>query len=141
VNPGFVLDNSVAMRWCFEETASSYSESVLQRLGAGEEAYVPALWYYEVVSVLTKAQRIGSLTASSVQTFLDDLRVFTITPDSLKVAVIFSDVRRLADTYGLTGYDAAYLELAMRKAVPLATLDDELRRAARSAKVEILGME
>ena len=95
------------------------------------------LWMYEVTSVLAKAQRLGSITAEKSHEFLEDMRSLDITIDDEGLAHIFDDVRNLAFDHALSGYDAAYLELAMRKGIPLATLDDELRKAAASAKVSL----
>jgi predicted nucleic acid-binding protein len=111
----FVLDNSVTMRWCFEGTSTPYSEEVLEQLLTGHEAEVPVLWLYEVVAVLAKAQRTGAITMEKAHEFLEDLR-------SLDIAV---------DAEG----DAAYLELAARRNLPLASLDDDLNRAAKAAGV------
>jgi predicted nucleic acid-binding protein len=133
----FVLDNSVSMRWCFEDTASQYSDDVLEQLLVGHEGHVPVLWMYEVVSVLAKAQRIGSITAERAHEFLEDIRSLDITVDEESPSHIFGDVRALAFHHALSGYDAAYLELAVRKEIPLATLDEELRKAAYSAKVPL----
>jgi predicted nucleic acid-binding protein len=75
----FVLDNSVSMRWCFENTSTPYAEDVLEQLLAGQRAQVRVLWLYEVVSVLAKAQRTGSITADKVHGFMEDLRSLDIT--------------------------------------------------------------
>ena len=133
----FVLDNSVAMRWCFENTSTPYSEEVLEQLLVGQQAHVPVLWLYEVVSVLAKAQRTASTTAEKVHAFLEDLRSLDIIVDDESFGHIFGDVHRLAVEHGLTGYDAAYLELAVRKGLPLATLDEDLQKAAPVAGVEL----
>ena len=69
--------------------------------------------------------------------FLEDLRPLDITVDEESTAYIFGDVHRLAVDYGLSGYDASYLELAIRKGLPLATLDDQLMRAASASGVEL----
>ena len=126
------------MRWCFENTSTQYSERVLEQLLAGQQAHVPVLWSYEVVSVLAKAQRSASITADRVHGFLEDLRSLDITVDDEGFGHIFGDVHRLAVEYGLSGYDAAYLELAIRKGLPLATLDEDLRKAASGAGVALL---
>ena len=126
------------MRWCFENTSTPYAEEVLEQLLAGKQAHVPVLWLYEVVSVLAKAQRTGSITYDKVHGFLEDIRSLDITVDDESFGHIFSDVHRLAVEHGLSGYDAAYLELAIRKGLPLATLDEELQKAARTAGVELL---
>ena len=134
----FVLDNSITMRWCFENTSAQYSEEVLEQLLVGQQAHVPVLWLYEVVSVLAKAQRSASITADKVHGFLEDLRSLDITVDDESFGHIFGDVHRLAVEHGLSGYDAAYLELAIRKGLPLATLDEDLQKAAAAAGVALL---
>ena len=134
----FVLDNSVTMRWCFDETSTPYSDAILQEMIEGAEAVVPVLWLYEAVSVLTKAQLSGSIAPDKVKRFLDDLRSFAITVDQENLDLILTDVHRLALQHRLSGYDASYLELAARKALPIATLDDDLRKAAPAAGVRLV---
>ena len=134
---GFVLDNSVTMRWCFEETSTPYAEGMLDQLLLEHQAHVPVLWLYEVVSVLAKAQRTNSITPEKVHGFLEDLRSLDITVDEESFSHIFGDVHRLAVDYGLSGYDAAYLELSIRKGLPLATLDEDLMKAAPVAGVAL----
>ena len=125
------------MRWCFQYTSTPYAEAVLEHLLAGQQALVPVLWLYEVVSVLAKAQRTASITADKAHGFLEDLRSLDITVDDESVGYIFGDVHRLAVEHGLSGYDAAYLELAIRKGLPLATLDEDLQKAAKTAGIEL----
>ena len=127
----FVLDNSVTMRWCFQDANHPYADGILQQLGAGE-AFVPILWRYEVSAVLAKSQKDGILTAEKADTFLALLNFLNITIDTEGTERIFNDVHQLAITHRLTSYDAAYLELATRKNLPLATLDDELIRACKA---------
>jgi predicted nucleic acid-binding protein len=112
-------------------------EEVLEQLLVGQQAHVPGLWLYEVVSVLAKAQRSGSITADKAHSFLEDIRSLNITVDDESFGHIFGDVHRLAVEHGLSGYDAAYLELAIRQGLPLATLDEDLQKAARTAGVEL----
>ena len=128
----FVFDNSVTMRWCFENTSTLYAEQVLEH-----QAHVPVLWLYEVVSVLVKAQRTASISADKVHGLLGDIRSLDIMVDDENFGHIFGDVHRLAVEHGLSGYDAAYLELAIRKGLPLATLDEELKKAAQAAGVDL----
>jgi predicted nucleic acid-binding protein len=125
------------MRWCFENTSTPYAEEVLEQLLVGQQAHVPVLWLYEVVSVLAKAQRSGSITADKAHGFLEDIRSLNITVDDESFGHIFGDVHKLAVEHGLSGYDAAYLELAIRQGLPLATLDEDLEKAARIAGVEL----
>ncbi len=125
------------MRWCFENTSTPYSEDVLEQLLVGQQAHVPVLWLYEVVSMLAKSERLGAISAGKVHGFLEDLRSLNIAVDEESFGYIFGDVHRLAVTYGLSGYDAAYLELAIRKGLPLATLDEDLQKAAPAAGVTV----
>ncbi len=134
----FVLDNSVAMRWCFESAVHPYADSVLRRLAGGDNAIVPVLWFYEASAVLAREQNRGTLAAPKADLFIAELKSLKITADEESAARVFTDVHRLALTYRLTSYDAAYLELALRLDLPLATLDDELIRAGTAAGIAII---
>jgi predicted nucleic acid-binding protein len=131
----FVLDNSVTMRWCFDSGAHAYADGVLQQLEADDSAaIVPVLWRYEVSAVLAPA----ALSAEKVEEFLENLQVLNIIVDTDGTARIFTDVHRLAVAYRLTSYDAAYLELALRRSLPLASLDEDLVRACKAAGASVL---
>ena len=133
----FVLDNSVSMRWCFEAGAHAYADSVLSALTTtGGVAFVPILWRYEVTSVLARAQLTGQLTARKVDGFLSFLDSFPIRVDVEGSRRIFSDVHDLAISHRLTSYDAAYLELALRRNLPMATLDAELIAVCKTVGVQ-----
>lgn len=84
-----------------------------------------------------KAQRTSSINADKVHGFLEDLRSLDITVDDESFGHIFGDVHRLAVEHGLRAYDAAYLELAIRKGLPLAILDEDLQKAAPAAGVSL----
>ena len=127
------------MRWLFSDPAPPLAEKVSARMLFGGIAYVRALWPYEVVAVLVKAQRNGAVSQADADRFLHDLRSLDIVVDNQSAGLVFSEVRRLAAQHRLSGYDAAYLELAIRKGLPLATLDEELRQAAVSTGVVLLG--
>ena len=114
----FVVDASMAMTWCFEDEATAYSRSVLETLRRSY-AEVPALWRIEVKNVLLVNERRGRITTQGAREFLQML-------PPLDDQVLFTLARR----HGLTAYDAAYLELAKRRGLPLATLDKDLIRAA-----------
>ncbi len=134
----FVLDNSVTMRWFFNSGSHPYADSVLRSMTVlGDEAIVPVLWLYEVSAVLARAQIKDGIDAKEVTDFLDDLEALPVAIDGESADYIFSDVHRLALTYRLTSYDAAYLELALRRNLPLATLDAELITAWASAGVQV----
>jgi predicted nucleic acid-binding protein len=129
----FVLDNSVTMRWCFENTPNPYAENIPQQLSSGEVALAPVLWRYEVGAVLAKAERNGIIDSQKVADFLTAIRSFDITIGREGTERVLTEVYRLAVTYRLTGYDAVYLELALRMNLPLATLDQELAQACLAA--------
>jgi predicted nucleic acid-binding protein len=134
----FVLDNSVTMRWCFEGGSHDYADKILRQLVAtGGTAFVPILWRYEVSAVLARAEIKGLLTASKVAEFFEDLAAMTIIVDIESADRVTTDVYRLATLHRLTAYDAAYLELALRRNLPIATLDVELRNACAAAGVAI----
>jgi len=134
----FVLDNSVAMRWCFEPDENRYAESILDKLEAGDTAIVPVMWLYEASAVLAREQNRGRLAAPEADEFIAALQSLNITVDDESAARIFSDVHRVALTYRLTSYDAAYLELAIRRNLPLATLDEDLIRACNVAGASLV---
>lgn len=134
----FVLDASVALAWCFEDEGGEYPEAVLRSL-EGEEAFVPALWTLEVANGLLTAERRGRIEAHEARRVQNLLLALPIAVDPPARSRDFSAVYRLARARSLTSYDAAYLELALRLALPLATLDQELRPAAELEGVEVFG--
>lgn len=128
----FVLDNSVTMRWLLasEKRADQvYAESVLSSL-AQAKALVPELWHLDVCNVSLGAERRGDTTAGEVEAFLAHLEDLPIRVDPMSAAKAFSRTLGLARSFALSAYDAAYLELAVREGVALATLDKALRKAA-----------
>lgn len=132
-----VIDASVTLSWCFSDEANSISQGVLNALEAGVEAVVPCLWPLEVTNILIAAERRGRITSALAEEFLSDLRELTLTVDPVDVMLTFGNIRQLARKHKLSAYDAAYLELAIRKGIPLVTLDADLKKAAISSAVEI----
>ncbi|MCY4211371.1 MAG: type II toxin-antitoxin system VapC family toxin [Gammaproteobacteria bacterium] len=135
----FVLDNSVTMRWLLESeepTDQNYAETVLNTL-ADNKAMVPNLWRLEVVNVLLNAERRKDISISNVEKFIAQLENLLIQVDPLTNDQAFSKTLVLANAYNISSYDAAYLELAVRENLPLASLDKHLIKAARKANVEI----
>ena len=135
----FVLDNSVAMRWLLASNTISdqrYAESVLRSL-ANAEAVVPNLWHLEAANVLLSAANRKELEISAVERFTVQLENLPITVDTLTANQVFGHTMSLAKAYRLSSYDAAYLELALRESLPLATLDKDLLKAARRSDIEI----
>lgn len=133
-----VLDCSATLAWVFPDETSKPIQSVLEQI-VEQGALVPDLWRIEVANSLTMAFRSGRMTEEERTTSLSDLADLEIVVDDETGARVWSDTIGLADRYRLTVYDASYLELALRLSLPLATLDSELRKAARSARVPLLG--
>ena len=135
----FVLDNSVAMRWLLASNKVSdqrYAELVLRSL-ANAEAVVPNLWHLEAANVLLSAANRKELEISAVERFTVQLENLPITVDTLTSNQVFGHTMSLAKAYRLSSYDAAFLELALRESLPLATLDKDLLKAARRSDIEI----
>ena len=132
-----VLDCSAACALCFEDEANAQSERVFELLEDGH-ALVPALFFWEVANVLLMAERHGRLSQTERVEALQLLEAQDFAVDPGYPAVIWHDVINLADQCQLTSYDAAYLELAMRSGLPLASHDKALRAAARSLGVPLL---
>lgn len=99
---------------------------------------MPVLWPYEVSAVLARAQIRDLVPAQKLAEFLEDLAAMNITIDVDSAQHVLTDVHALAVRYWLTTYDASYLELALRRNLPLATLDDALRAAAKAAGLTVL---
>ena len=135
----YVLDNSVAMRWLLsspKKIDQNYAEKVLHSLSE-TEAIVPNLWHLEATNVLRSAEKRGELEPGEVECFIAQLESLPIHVDPLTAQQAFSRTLGLSRAYQLSSYDAAYLELAMREGLPLATLDRDLIKAARKADVTL----
>lgn len=125
----FVLDGSVTMAWFFRDETNAYAEAVEDSL-ARAEAVVPALWPLEVANALVVGERRKRSTEAQAVTWLSCLRALPIVVDDETAARSWDDTLNLARAHQLSAYDAAYLELALRRSLSLATLDDRLKDAA-----------
>ena len=125
----FVLDNSLTLSWYFADERGPYSVATLQALDDGEAA-VPPLWPYQVANGLLIGERRGRITPTDTGRILALLAALPIRIDTVAHERARQEVLELARREGLTSYDAAYLELAMREGLPLATLDRHLQEAA-----------
>ena len=132
----FVLDTSVAVSWFFEDEAGEYTTTVLESLTEWE-AVVPSLWSLEVANVLLVAERRRRCSEAEAARFIELLESLPIATDDDTARRALHGTYQLAREYDLTAYDAAYLELAMRLGVPLATFDRQLAEAAVKAGVTI----
>jgi predicted nucleic acid-binding protein len=134
----FVIDASVALAWCFEDEATPYADAVLSRLGQ-DEAVAPPIWPLEVANGLRSAERRGRIDERELPGVAQLLLALPIRIDDITLDAALGEVLQLARPLGLSSYDASYVALALRHAVPLATLDDPLARAATAAGAELLG--
>jgi predicted nucleic acid-binding protein len=133
-----VLDASLALTWYFQDEATSATDTILDRV-AETGAVVPALWRLEIANGLQVAVRRRRISVAYRDASLAELTQMQIDTDSETDVHAWSATLRLAEKHELTLYDAAYLELAQRRRLPLATLDRELRRAAETLSVTVLG--
>jgi len=133
----WVFDASITMAWCFEDEKTTATEALLDRLRATPAA-VPQLWCWEVGNMLALATRKGRIATAARAQFIALLHALPIQFDGLSAQQALSATLSLAESHGLTVYDASYLELAMRLGVPLASLDADLRAAATAAGVAML---
>lgn len=133
----FVVDASVAMAWCFEDGSTPFTEAVLQRLST-DRAQVASIWPYEVANVLLGAERRARITQSQAMRFLELLRALPITVDEEGTSRAWSEALALGRAHRLTAYDAAYLELAARNDLPLASQDEQLLQACRDVGVAVI---
>lgn len=136
---GFVLDASVTIRWALQDGSvadRTYADQVLDSF-AVTFALVPALWYTETIHVLRCAEDDGKFGESALTGFVYRLGQLPIEFDAAAPSSIQLAVAAISREFRLTGYDAQYLELARRKNLPLATLDKDLRKAAKKAGVPV----
>jgi predicted nucleic acid-binding protein len=133
----FVLDASVALAWFFADEAEPYATAVLDRM-LESAAFAPAIWPLEVANALVVAERRQRATVAQSARALEQLMYLPIHPDEVLTPGRLGLVISLARAQNLSSYDAAYLELAIRRGVPLASLDDRLIVAARNCGVSIL---
>jgi predicted nucleic acid-binding protein len=133
-----VLDSSVTLAWVYSAEATVAVSDVLARV-IESGAWVPALWRLEVANVLEMGVRKGRTDAAFRDAALADLALMPITVDAETDRHAWGATAKLAARHRLTLHDAAYLELARRRSLPLATLDQELRAAAAAEDIILIG--
>ena len=138
MKPSFVLDASVTLSWCFQDEGTEVARRVLDRM-ADDTAIVPGLWSLEIVNVLALAEGAERIEPAQIAAFVELLRTLRIEVEETLPAAAFDRLLPLCREHALTSYGASYLDLALRHSLPLATLDKELRRVARSLEIEVLG--
>lgn len=132
----FVLDCSVAMAWCFEDERNAYVDEVLEALSEWE-ALVPPIWSLEIINVLLVAECMKKLKEAESAHFLDLLTALPIVEDNQISQLIDKLILSLGREHDLSSYDASYLELAIRRAIPLATQDNKLLKACTKSGVRV----
>ena len=133
-----VLDASVALAWCFPDESSSLAESLLAQMD-GLRLLVPSVWALEIANAMAMGERNQRLPSDAAAAFLEQLHRLPIEEEPMVPVQLIRAVLPLAHVHALTAYDAAYLELSLRRKLPLATLDRRLSTAAAAAGVALFG--
>jgi predicted nucleic acid-binding protein len=139
----FVLDASVALLWLVPQTnpaGVAYADSVLLAL-KDSQAVVPSLFALEIANVVAKIEGKGIVSEAESQRFVTLLGQLDISTDMETMSHALGDTLNLARRYRLSAYDAAYLELALRMGLPLATLDADLAKAATTAGLTLFALQ
>ena len=131
----FVLDASVVLTWCFTDSNADLAEHVAHRFQQGDTTLAPAFWPHEVLNALLVGEKRKRISKEMIRRFLDDLTLLPVTLEQTPGGVVFDRIQSLSRSYGLTPYDAAYLDLALENGLALATLDEALVRACQTARV------
>lgn len=134
----FVIDAASVLSWCFEDEDGALSDALIERVAA-EGAVVPGSWSLDLANGLVMAERRNRISRADSMAFIAMIEELPIVMDGATGARALRDIAGLAREYGLTAYDAAYLELAMRLRLPLVTSDPQLDDAASRAGVAVLG--
>jgi predicted nucleic acid-binding protein len=109
-------------------------------LKRGDTAIAPSFWPHEVLNALLMGEKRKRISKDLVRSFLDDLATLPIVLEQFPARVVFDRIQHLSREHGLTAYDAAYLDLALDSRLPLATLDEDLMRAAKKARARLVEM-
>lgn len=133
----FVLDNSISASWILEDEFDNYSSQILDKL-LSEPAIVPGIWVLEITNTMVVGFRRKRISPAKQASTIELLRSLPITVESNHSQNDLDRLMQLAQTYSLSAYDAAYLDLAIRLELPLATKDSDLIKAAKAASVALL---
>jgi predicted nucleic acid-binding protein len=138
LSDAFVVDASVGFAWVYLGQATPETAKLLDKIEAGVEVVVPSFWFLEMANALVIAQRRHKLTAAERRTAVQKLTAMRFAVDDEAARSAFDHISDLAEKHGLTVYDAAYLELALRRKLSLATRDEALRTAGRKCGLKLL---
>jgi len=134
----FVLDASVVLTWCFPDENAALAQHVAAMFKRGHTAVAPSFWPHEVLNALLVGEKRKRISKELVRSFLDDLARLPVALEQFPAGVVFGRIQGFSRLHGLTAYDAAYLDLAMVSGLPLATLDEDLARASKKARVPLV---
>lgn len=134
----FVLDASTVLTWCFPDEKAQKAQEISERIASGDTVVVPAFWMHEVMNALLVGERRNRLTPELTQAFTADLNRLPVDVDVTTREIVFNPTQALCRKHSLTAYDAAYLEIALRGGYPLATADEDLRRADVAEGVQLI---
>lgn len=138
MSAGWVVDSSVGFAWAHPSQATPETDRLLEDVSNGAVVVVPMLWFVEMANGLLVLQRRKKITPTERKTALQTLSGLNFTVDEEAGRAAFGKTSELAEKYGLTLYDATYLEIAMRRKLSLATRDDALRDAAKRCGIKTL---
>ena len=134
----FVVDASTVLAWCFPDEQDDLAQHVAGLFKRGDTAIAPSFWPHEVLNALLAGEKRKRISKQLVRAFLDDLALLPIVLEQLPSKLVFERIQELSREHNLTSYDAAYLDLALDSKLPLATLDADLIRACRRARVRLV---
>src|ERR1700687_21103 len=129
---------SVVLVWCCPDENAALAEHVARIFQRGGSAVVPSFWPHEVLNALLVGEKRKRISKKLLRSFLDDLAMLPIVLERFPAEVVFGRIQRLSREHGLTAYDAAYLDLALDRSLPPATLDEDLARASKKARVRLV---
>jgi len=135
VSVTWVIDSSVGFAWVHPNQATPETDKLLQEIEAGAAVVVPALWFIEMANSLLVLQRRKKLTGAERKAALEILSSMNFTVDDEAARMARNKTSELAEKYGLTVYNATYLEVALRRNLPLASRDSALMGAAKRCGV------
>lgn len=135
---GWVVDASMVLAWVLPDEHSEGADRFFEVVSSEDTLRVPCLWWFEIINALVAAKRRHRLTETEAVRAIHVLGKLQLETDSFSGVDAAWRLQILAETYGLSAYDSAYLELSQRRAAGLATLDERLRDAAKQAGVPLL---
>jgi predicted nucleic acid-binding protein len=138
VSSSWVIDSSVGFAWIHDRQATPETNKLLEEVEAGATLVVPVVWFAEVANSLMSLQRRKKLTSEERKKALETLARMNFTVDEEAGHAAFGKTSDIAEKYDLTIHDATYLELALRRGLPLASRDSALVAAARKAGLKVL---